>query len=164
MEENGLLKGTLYFFRQDKRWEVRKQYVLKGLKSSRFLLASHALPVWRVSSNHLSYIRGLVKISLFLRDLAPDTTSKPWMYPALAPSLSTGLETGFVATSFFVLHLVNRPLCVCVSRSVSVPLLATPWSPSGFFVHGKHTRVGCHSLLQGVFPTQASKPGFLHCR
>ena len=58
------------------------------------------------------------------------------MYPALAPSLRIGLETGLDATSFFVLHLVNRPLCVCVSRSVSVLLLATPWSPSGFFVHG----------------------------
>ena len=58
------------------------------------------------------------------------------MYPAMAPSLRIGLETGLDATSFFVLHLVNRPLCVCVSCSVSVPLLATPWSPSGFFVHG----------------------------
>ena len=58
------------------------------------------------------------------------------MYPALAPSLRIGLETGLVATSFFVLHLVNRPLCVCVSCSVSVPLLATPWSPSGLTVHG----------------------------
>ena len=58
------------------------------------------------------------------------------MYPAMAPSLRIGLETGLDATSFFVLHLVNRPLCVCVSCSVSVPLLATPRSPSGFFVHG----------------------------
>ena len=29
---------------------------------------------------------------------------------------------------------------------------------------GKNTEVGCHLLLQGILPTQGSKPGFLHCR
>ena len=29
---------------------------------------------------------------------------------------------------------------------------------------GKNTGVGCHALLQGIFPTQGSKPGILHCR
>ena len=29
---------------------------------------------------------------------------------------------------------------------------------------GKHTRVGSHSLLQGIFPTQGPKLGLLHCR
>ena len=29
---------------------------------------------------------------------------------------------------------------------------------------GKITRVGCHFLLQGIFPVQALNPGFLHCR
>ena len=29
---------------------------------------------------------------------------------------------------------------------------------------GKNTGVGCHSLLQGIFPTQGSNPGFLHFR
>ena len=28
----------------------------------------------------------------------------------------------------------------------------------------KNTGVGCHSLLQGIFPTQGSSPGLLHCR
>ena len=28
---------------------------------------------------------------------------------------------------------------------------------------GKHTRVGCHALLQGIFPTQELNPGLLHC-
>ena len=41
-------------------------------------------------------------------------------------------------------------------------------SPPGSFVHGdssdKNTGVGCHALLQGVFPTQESNPGLLHCR
>ena len=29
---------------------------------------------------------------------------------------------------------------------------------------GKNTGLGCHALLQGIFPTQGSKPGLLHCR
>ena len=27
-----------------------------------------------------------------------------------------------------------------------------------------NTRVGCHVLLQGIFPTQGSNTGLLHCR
>ena len=29
---------------------------------------------------------------------------------------------------------------------------------------GKNCGVGCHTLLQGIFPTQGSNPGLLHCR
>ena len=40
-------------------------------------------------------------------------------------------------------------------------------SPPGSSVHGdspgKNTGVGCHALLQGIFPTQGSNPGLLHC-
>ena len=28
----------------------------------------------------------------------------------------------------------------------------------------KNTRVDCHALLQGIFPTQGLNPGLLHCR
>ena len=28
----------------------------------------------------------------------------------------------------------------------------------------KNTGVGCHFFLQGIFPTQGSNPGLLHCR
>ena len=41
-------------------------------------------------------------------------------------------------------------------------------NPPGSSVHGdspsKNTGVGCHALLQEVFPTQGLKPGLLHCR
>jgi len=29
---------------------------------------------------------------------------------------------------------------------------------------GKNTGLGCHVLLQGIFPTQVSNLGLLHCR
>ena len=39
-------------------------------------------------------------------------------------------------------------------------------SPPGSSVHGdspgKNTGVGCHTLLQGIFPTQGSNPRLLH--
>ena len=42
------------------------------------------------------------------------------------------------------------------------------YSPPGSFVHGdypgKNTGVGCHALLQGIFPNQGLNPGLLHCR
>jgi len=36
--------------------------------------------------------------------------------------------------------------------------LLCPWDSPG-----KNTGVGYHSLLQGIFPTQESNPGLLHC-
>ena len=37
--------------------------------------------------------------------------------------------------------------------------LLRPWGSPG-----KDTGVGCHALLQGIFPAQGSNPGLLHCR
>ena len=37
--------------------------------------------------------------------------------------------------------------------------LLHPWDSPG-----KNTGVGCHFLLQGIFPTQGLNPGLLHCR
>ena len=48
-----------------------------------------------------------------------------------------------------------------------VQLFATPWTVA--FLHpwdfpSKNTGVGCHFLLQEIFPTQGSNPGLPHCR
>ena len=57
---------------------------------------------------------------------------------------------------------------VCVSVAESCLTLRNPMdcSPPGcpWNFPGKNTGVGSHSLLQGIFPTQGSKPGLLHCR
>ena len=50
-----------------------------------------------------------------------------------------------------------------------VPLFVTPWTvarqaPLSMEFSRQEYRVGCHFLLQGIFPTQGSKPGLLHCR
>ena len=66
--------------------------------------------------------------------------------------------------------------CVCVCARVCVCVRAyicsvmsysvTPWTvdcqiPAWNF-SGKNTRVGCHFLFQGIFPTQGSNPCLLH--
>ena len=51
--------------------------------------------------------------------------------------------------------------CSVVSDSLPAPcsLLLCPWDSPG-----KNTGVGCHFLLQGIFPTQGSNPGLPHWR
>ena len=55
-----------------------------------------------------------------------------------------------------------------VSQSCSTLCDPMDCSPPGSSVHGdspgKNTEVGCHALLQGIFPTQGSNPGLPHCR
>ena len=62
------------------------------------------------------------------------------------------------------------PLC-CAELSHSV-MSSSLWSkdgrPSGSSVHGdlpgKNPGVGCHALLQEIFPNQGSNPGLPYCR
>ena len=47
--------------------------------------------------------------------------------------------------------------------------LATPWNvarlaPLCMEFSGKNTGAGCHSLIQGIFPTQGLNLGLPHCR
>ena len=71
---------------------------------------------------------------------------------------------------FFVLCLAV--LC-CPVLCLVAQLYPTPCDPMGCilpgsFVHGdspgKNTGVGCHALLQGIFPVQGSNPGILSYR
>ena len=63
--------------------------------------------------------------------------------------------------------VVVKGLCLVTQ---SCPTLCDPMDCSlpGSSVQGdspgKNTRVGCHALLQGIFPTQGSNPGLPHCR
>ena len=58
-------------------------------------------------------------------------------------------------------------LCL-VAQSCPTLGNAMDCSPPGSSLHGdspgKNTAVGCHALLQGIFPTQGSNPGLLHWR
>ena len=59
-------------------------------------------------------------------------------------------------------------MCVLVAQSCLTLSDIMDWGPPGSSVHGdspgKNTGVGCHALLQGIFPTQGSNPGLPQCR
>ena len=65
------------------------------------------------------------------------------------------------------LTFIHTVLCFLIQ---SCPTLCDPMNCnlSGSSVHGdspdKNTEVDCRALLQGIFPTQGSNPGLLHCR
>ena len=56
-----------------------------------------------------------------------------------------------------------------VAQSCPAVVLATPWTvalqiPLSMGFPGKSTGMGCHFLLQRIFPAQWSNLGLLHCR
>ena len=65
---------------------------------------------------------------------------------------------------------VYHTVKVKVKSLSCVGLFATPWTVEPTRLRhpwdfpGKNTGVGCHFLLQGIFTTQGSNPGLLHCR
>ena len=84
------------------------------------------------------------------------------------------------ALSWSLLRLVPNELVMPSSRHIlchcgggwvakSCPTLATPWTvarqaPLSMGFSRQEYAVGCHALLQGIFPTQEPNPGLLHCR
>ena len=60
--------------------------------------------------------------------------------------------------------------CLCMLSRFGYVQLCDPVNCSlpGSSIHGnspgKITGMDCHALLQGIFPTQGSNPGFPHCR
>ena len=77
------------------------------------------------------------------------------------------VETSIPSVMVFGNGVIGRCVCVVVAQScptlcdhgLEPTRLLCPWDSPG-----KKTRVGCHALLQGIFPTQGSNPGLLHCR
>ena len=63
----------------------------------------------------------------------------------------------------------QHPVVLCLVAQLC-PTLSNPMncSPPGSSAQGdsqgKNTGVGCHVLLQQIFPTQGLNPGLLHCR
>ena len=74
------------------------------------------------------------------------------------------------SVSIFMIIAFNSLLDKLCLVAQLCPTLCDPMdcSPPGSSVHGdssgKNTGVGFHTLLQGIFPTQALNPGLPHCR
>ena len=94
--------------------------------------------------SHCNFLSSYVKLSGIWRQL--------FIFPRIFSSpVETNLDCFFLVT--------QSCLTLCDPMDCSLP---------GSSVHGaspcKNTRVGCHALLQGIFPTQGSNPGFLQCK
>ena len=67
-----------------------------------------------------------------------------------------------------VLEAKNVCLVTQSCPTVCDPLDCSPPLSMGISVHGdspgQNSGVGCHFLLQGIFPTQGWNPGLPHCR
>ena len=99
----------------------------------------------------------------FSRSVISDSFATPWPQPIrlLCPWDFPGRNTGVGCHS-----LLQYYLCVCQSFSCVLffetpqpTKLLSPWD-----FPGNNTGVGCHALPQGIFPTQGSNSGLLHCR
>ena len=73
---------------------------------------------------------------------------------------SSSWETDPVDTSWILSEVAQSYPTLCYPMDQGVPTrLLCPWN-----FPGKNTGVGCHFLLQGIFPTQGSNPGLLYFR
>ena len=117
----------------------------------------------------LSYCKASSPSSKSFAGVISSNPSKPVAKSKLI-FLSFGSSTLTHHCSFAFLPVcVCVCVCVCVSCSVmsdslrphelKPTRLRRPWDSPG-----KNTGVGCQFLLQGIFPTQGSIPGFLRCR
>ena len=63
-------------------------------------------------------------------------------------------------------YLKTCPTVCLVAQSCLTLCDPMDCSPPGFSVRGdspgQNTGVGCHAILQDIFPTQGSNPGLLH--
>ena len=73
--------------------------------------------------------------------------------------MSVLLAAVSLALAQSVAHNSESESCSVVSNSLRPHELYSPWNSPG-----QNTGVGSLSLLQGIFPTQESNPGLLHCR
>ena len=123
-------------------------------------------------------------ISLRFQLPVSDHHASPWLAPRPHAGQSphyvdTCLCRTWVNTYFRVLGLpttlheylsclvISNSLYVWVLVTQSCPTLCNPWTVPARLLctwdsPGKNTGVGCHALLQGVFPTQWSNPGLPH--
>ena len=90
-------------------------------------------------------------------DRSPYPTFPPWLTAERTTLCSCGREAAKLS------RLLSPPQesesHSVVSDSLQPHGLYSPWNSPG-----QNTGVGSLSFLQGIFPTQGSNPGLLHCR
>ena len=72
--------------------------------------------------------------------------------------------TSFLSFYLWPINTLISIFCESESHSVVSDSLQLHWLYGPWNSPGQNTGVGSCSLLQGIFPTQGSNPGLLHCR
>ena len=131
----------------------------------------HNVVLWR---NHMTYktnhreVRDIVLCFHFtagLFSLSYCTTCCPHHEPRLLTV--SKMTPSHTAKATIKVHYLKCHVCV---QSLScVQLFVIPWTtvhqaPLSMGFSRQEYRMGSHALLQGIFPTQGSNPGLLHCR
>ena len=106
-----------------------------------------------------------VRFLIFMMPILNPTLRHRWKNNVSQEHKKLGIEEAGVLIIYC--YLVNCVRCLVAQLC---PTLCKPMdcSPPGSSVHGdspgKNAGVGCHALLQGLFPTQGLNPSLLHCR
>ena len=104
--------------------------------------------------SQLRYLKGLAQLSPFPdRSGAGSRVPRPRFLMLFPPWQSACLCGCCFLQPCLDAQLLSRPHGLQTAR------LLCPWNSPG-----KSTGVGCHALLQGIFPTQRLNPGLSHCR
>ena len=128
-------------------------YTSGFIYSSMILVACILIPIWEIRKQNLT------KKSDLRKALAPDLPyngCKPMVWFQNVFRFSRGGKL----CSHNIVCLVAQPCpTICDPMDCSLP---------GSSVHedspSMNTGMGCHALLQGIFPTQGLNPGLPHCR
>ena len=154
---------------------------LRHIKKSKIILwwASMHLPPRLENKALLMQLKPPPPDHVPLRDHTPPLFQKPpepRIYISSLPRMTLYLYYMFIypwtihRISLHVFKLYIYGIIKWSEVTQSCPTLCDPTDCSlpGSPVHGnfpgKRIGVGCHFLLQGIFPTQVSNPGLLHCR
>ena len=120
--------------------------------SSRFKLSLFCFVILLFTGNALIYTY-LCSAALVTQSCV--TLATPWTVSHQVP-LSIEFSRQECQWWWFSLSVVSNS---CDPMDWEPTRLLCPWDSPG-----KNTGVGCHCLLQGIFPTRGSNLGLLHCR
>ena len=120
-------------------------------------------------------VQSLSREDLLEKGMATHSSILAWRIPGTrslasnSPCTHKELDVTEWPTLFTFMVILRLPSCTqkgkesaSVSAAQSCPTLCDP-TVCAWNSPGENTGVGCHSFLQGIFPTQQWNPGLLHC-
>ena len=117
--------------------------------------------VWGLTVQHLNHLIRSLKITYIL--ISPKMFKclawvHSWRNNQKIYSVGSSIKQQAWMLQKYPCGLVTKS-CPSLVTSWTVACLLCPWD-----FPDENTGVGCHALFQGIFPTQESNQGLLHCR